>query len=74
MISFWVKLRTIFRPAHRPSSPDDQARALIQAIDAGGIPLNTARINHIARNLGLEVSRHASMEETVARIRGTLRR
>ena len=74
MCSFWVKLRTILRPARHPSSPKDQARALIQAIDAGGIPLNIARINQIARNLGLDVSRHAPMEETVARIRETLRR
>ena len=74
MFLFWVKLRTILRSASHPSSPKDQARALIQAIDAGGIPLNIARINQIARNLGLDVSRHAPMEETVARIRETLRR
>ena len=30
-----------------------QAQALIAAIDRGGLPLNPARINHIARSLGL---------------------
>ncbi len=51
-----------------------QARALIAAIDAGGIPLNPLRVNAIARNLGLEVSRRAPVEETVERIRAAIRR
>jgi hypothetical protein len=51
-----------------------QARALIAAIDAGGLPLNPARVNQIGRNLGLEVSRHAPVEETIARIRAALER
>lgn len=46
-----------------------QARRLIAAIDRGGVPLNPAKINAIARNLGLEVSRHAPMAETIQRIR-----
>lgn len=57
-----------------PLSDIDQARALIAAIDAGGLPLNPARVNHIARNLGLEVSRRAPVEETIARIRAALSR
>ena len=51
-----------------------QARALIAAIDAGGIPLNPLRVNTIARNLGLEVSRQAPVEETVERIRKAIQR
>ncbi len=32
-------------------------REVIAAIDAGGLPLDATRINRIARELGLEVSR-----------------
>lgn len=54
-------------------SPERQrARDLIAAIDAGGLPLNPARVNDIARNLGLEVSTRARMEHTIARIRTAL--
>lgn len=51
-----------------------QARALVQAVDRGGLPLNPARVNAIARALGLEVSRHAPVEQTVERIRACLLR
>lgn len=55
----------------QPIARSDRQHALdlIAAIDAGGIPLNPARINAIGRALGLEVSRHARMEHTIARIR-----
>jgi len=49
-----------------------QAAQLIAAIDAGGLPLNPARVNNIARLLGLEVSRHAPVDHTIARIRAAL--
>lgn len=52
----------------------ERAQALIRAIDAGGVPLSPARVNDIARSLGLEVSRHAPMEQTVQRIRAALQR
>lgn len=52
----------------------EQAQALIRAIDAGGVPLNPARVNQIARSLGLEVSPHAPMDDTIARIRAALLR
>ncbi len=45
---------------------------LITAVDAGGIPLNAARVNHIARALGLDVSRHARVEDTIERIRAVV--
>ena len=51
-----------------------QAKALIAAVDRGGVPLNPARINAIARALGLEVSRKAPVEETIERIRAALTR
>lgn len=61
-----------FKPAM--SAETRQAKALIAAIDAGGIPLNPAKVNEIARNLGLEVSRKAPVEETIRRIRAALER
>lgn len=63
-----------FRARPLPLSDIQQAQALIAAIDAGGIPLNPLRVNVIARNLGLEVSRGAPVEETVARIRAAMQR
>ena len=64
----WLTRR---RPA---PSERQQAQALITAIDRGGLPLNPARVNQIARGLGLEVSRHASVGDTVERIRRALAR
>jgi hypothetical protein len=60
----------------RPAALSDRqlAQDLIAAIDRGGLPLNPARVNQIARSLGLEVSRHAAMADTVERIRQALRR
>ena len=60
----------------RPEARDEvsQARDLIRAIDAGGIPLNPMRVNAIARSLGLEVSGKAAMDDTVRRIREALQR
>jgi hypothetical protein len=56
-----------------PASPIEQrAQSLIAAIDAGGIPLNPAIVNDIARKLGLEVSMQAPMDETIARIRSAI--
>jgi hypothetical protein len=74
MISLWIKLMALLLPARPSSAPEHQARALIKAIDAGGLPLNAARVNDIARRLGLEVSTRAPMDETIARIRRALKR
>jgi len=60
------------RPRRAPSELE-RARDLIAAVDRGGIPLNPARVNAIARSLGLEVSARAPVEETIARIRKALR-
>jgi len=60
-------------PGAAPAAPElAQARALIAAIDVGGIPLYPGKVNQIARALGLEVSREAQVEATVARIRAWL--
>ena len=58
----------------KPLTAEQRARDLIKAVDAGGLPLNAAIVNDIARQLGLEVSSRARMEETIARIRGALGR
>lgn len=52
-----------------PLSDIEQAGQLIAAIDRGGIPLDPGRVNTIARNLGLEVSPRAPVEQTIVRIR-----
>ena len=59
-----------------PAEPSELQRAcdLIAAVDRGGIPLNPARVNQIARGLGLEVSSKAPVEDTIARIRASLAR
>ena len=67
----WLR-RQLFK--RQPLSDIEQARQLIAAIDRGGIPLNPARVNHIARNLGLEVSPRAPVEQTIARIRACVER
>lgn len=61
-------------PRRQALTPERRAKDLIAAIDAGGLPLNAALVNDIARKLGLEVSTRARMEETIARIRMALQR
>jgi hypothetical protein len=51
-----------------------RARQLVAAVDKGGLPLNPAIVNQIARGLGLEVSSKAPIGETVERIRQALSR
>jgi hypothetical protein len=69
----WIP--TLWRRGPRPAdSPEERARQLIRAIDAGGLPLNAAIVNDIARSLGLEVSARARLEDTIARIRAALER
>ena len=67
----WIRRRFFKRQA---PSDVEQARRLIDAVDRGGIPLNPAKVNAIARNLGLEVSVRAPVEQTIARIRAGLAR
>ncbi len=65
-----IKLRP--RPAR--TTEHEQAAALIRAVDAGGLPLNPARVNQIARQLGLEVSTRAPVDQTIQRIRDAMAR
>lgn len=62
----WLRRRS---PASETPPEIVRARLLIQAVDRGGVPLNPARVNAIARDLGLEVSRSAPVEQTIERIR-----
>lgn len=72
----WIqRVASVFKDAEADASPEVRnARALIAAIDRGGLPLNPARVNVIARQLGLEVSSCAPMDETISRIRKALMR
>jgi hypothetical protein len=49
-------------------------KEVIDAIDAGGLPLDATRINRIARELGLDVSASAPVAETVVRLRAAVER
>lgn len=68
LLFFWRRQRLI-EPAEVV-----RARALLTALDRGGLPLNPARVNAIARDLGLEVSVRAPMSQTIERIRAALDR
>lgn len=69
------RLASVFKDEAAEASPEVRnARALIAAIDRGGVPLNPAKVNVIARQLGLEVSSRAPMDETISRIRQALMR
>ncbi len=61
-------------PSAVPPTDVQQARALLAAVDAGGIPLHPGKVNAIARALGLEVSSKAPVDETIARIREAVAR
>lgn len=67
-------LQRMRRPRREVPPEIGQARALIAAIDAGGVPTNPLRVNAIARALGLEVSTRAPMAQTIVRIREALGR
>jgi hypothetical protein len=53
-------------------TPLQRAQSLLDAIDAGGVPLSPAIVNRIARELGLDVSSKAPMSETIERIRAVV--
>lgn len=68
------RIRVLFFGRPAPLSDYARARQLIAAVDRGGIPLNPAKVNAIARDLGLDVARHAPVEATLERIRRALAR
>lgn len=67
-------LAGLFVPRPKLSPELERGRDLLKAVDAGGIPLNPAIVNHIARSLGLEVSASDPVEETIGRIRAAVER
>jgi hypothetical protein len=74
MKTFILWIINWFMPADDTPPEIRRAQRLIAAIDAGGIPLDPARINRIAEDLGLEVSKKARQEATIERIRVALKR
>lgn len=74
MLALISRLLNRLKPQDDMPTEIRRARQLISAIDAGGIPLDPARISKIAEGLGLEVSRKARTEDTIARIRTALER
>ena len=60
----------------RPKLPRElvAGKVVIESIDTGGLPLDPGRINRIARDLGLEVSANAPLEQTVERLRAAVLR
>jgi hypothetical protein len=67
-------LLQLFKPHGKLPSELQRASAMLDAIDAGGVPLNPAKINEIARSFGLEVSKNAPVEITIQRIRDAVNR
>jgi len=71
----WLRwLRAVLLGVKPQLSERERVLALLAAIDAGGMPLNPARVNDMARQLGLEVSPRAPMTETIERIRACTQR
>jgi hypothetical protein len=67
----WIRVLLRLRPPLSPAQ--GQAVALIRAIDAGGLPLHPGRVNQIAGNLGMAVSKTEPVGDTVTRIRAHLK-
>lgn len=74
--SDWLQRKVLAWRQSRDDAPPEvqRARQLIAAVDKGGLPLNPAIVNQIARTLGLEVSSRAPIDQTVERIRQALTR
>lgn len=58
----------------KPSTIEQAAIDLVSAVDAGGVPFNTPRINAIGRGLGLDIGKKDKPEATVQRIRDAVGR
>jgi hypothetical protein len=74
LTGLFSRLKALFFGRTTPLSDYARARQLIAAVDRGGIPLNPAKVNAIARDLGLDVPRQAPVEATIERIRLALAR
>jgi hypothetical protein len=58
----------------KPSTIEQAAIDLVSAVDAGGVPFNTPRINAIGRGLGLDIGKNDKPEATIDRIRAAVGR
>jgi hypothetical protein len=67
----WIRSLLGLRPPLSPAQ--QQAFEVIRSVDAGGVPLHPARVNHIARSLGLPVSKAEPVGATVERLRAHLK-
>jgi hypothetical protein len=67
-------LFSLFFKKRSPPSDLEQAVSLLRAIERGGIPLHPAKINAIARGLGLEVLAKDPPERTIERIQAAVTR
>lgn len=73
-MQYLKQLTRFFSPRPACSAEMQRAQNLIKAIDGGGVPLNPGKVNDIARQLGLDVSSKAPMDQTIQRIREALAR
>ena len=75
-LSGWLQRKWLDLGLTRQDWPPEvlRARQLIAAVDKGGLPLNPAIVNQVARSLGLEVSSKAPIDQTIERIRQALSR
>lgn len=75
-LSGWLQRKWLQWGGTRQDWPPEvlRARQLIAAVDKGGLPLNPAIVNQVARSLGLEVSSKAPIDQTIERIRQALSR
>lgn len=73
-MQYLKRLTRLFSSHPACSTEMQRAQNLIKAIDDGGVPLNPGKVNDIARQLGLEVSSRAPMDQTIQRIREALER
>ena len=74
MNTFISRIKNWLKPTDNAPVEIRRAKQLVSAIDAGGIPLDPARIIRIAEDLGLEVSKKARMEDIIDRIRAAVNR
>jgi hypothetical protein len=72
-LSFKTFFRLFFKK-RTPPSDLEQAVSLLRAIERGGIPLHPAKINAIARGLGLDVLAKDPPERTIERIKAAVAR
>lgn len=71
---YWSWLARLLPTGDRLPAEYKAARSLIKAVDRGGVPMNPAKVNAIARSLGLEVTGKDPLERTIQRIREALER